>query len=66
MKKAPSLVILSEQMPELKYVIAMGACTITGGMFITDSYSTVGGVDKLILVDVYLLCHDVRLNRKLL
>ncbi|GER27844.1 NAD(P)H-quinone oxidoreductase subunit K [Striga asiatica] len=35
-------------MPEPKYVIAMGACTITGGMFSTDSYSTVRGVDKLI------------------
>ncbi|RZC63602.1 hypothetical protein C5167_025372 [Papaver somniferum] len=32
----------------------MGACTITGGMFSTDSYSTVRGVDKLIPVDVYL------------
>ncbi|XP_042753740.2 NAD(P)H-quinone oxidoreductase subunit J, chloroplastic-like [Lactuca sativa] len=32
----------------------MGACTIIGGMFSTDSYSTVRGVDKLIPVDVYL------------
>ena len=32
----------------------LGACTITGGMFSTDSYSTVRGVDKLIPVDVYL------------
>ncbi|RZC63599.1 hypothetical protein C5167_025380 [Papaver somniferum] len=53
MKMAPSLVRLYEQMPEPKYVIAMGACTITGGMFSTDSYSTIRGVDKLI-VDVYL------------
>lgn len=51
---APSLVRLYEQMPEPKYVIAMGACTITGGMFSTDSYSTVRGVDKLIPVDIYL------------
>nr|YP_009158433.1 NADH-plastoquinone oxidoreductase subunit K [Dioon spinulosum]AFS64445.1 NADH-plastoquinone oxidoreductase subunit K [Dioon spinulosum]BAR93639.1 NADH-plastoquinone oxidoreductase subunit K [Dioon spinulosum]BDI62839.1 NADH-plastoquinone oxidoreductase subunit K [Dioon spinulosum] len=54
MKMAPSLVRLYEQMPGQKYVIAMGACTITGGMFSTDSYSTVRGVDKLIPVDVYL------------
>jgi NAD(P)H-quinone oxidoreductase subunit K len=54
MKMAPSLVRLYEQMPKLKYVIAMGACTITGGIFSTDSYSTIWGVDKLIPVDVYL------------
>ena len=54
MKMAPSLVRLYEQMSEPKYVIAMGACTITGGMFSTDSYTTVRGVDKLIPVDIYL------------
>lgn len=54
MKMAPALVRLYEQMPEPKYVIAMGACTITGGMFSVDSPSTVRGVDKLIPVDVYL------------
>nr|YP_009403149.1 NADH dehydrogenase subunit K [Cyanea leptostegia]ASA34342.1 NADH dehydrogenase subunit K [Cyanea leptostegia] len=54
MKMAPSLVRLYEQIPEPKYVIAMGACTITGGMFSTDSYSTIRGVDKLIPVDIYL------------
>jgi NAD(P)H-quinone oxidoreductase subunit K len=41
-------------MPEPKYVIAMGACTITGGMFSVDSPTAVRGVDKLIPVDVYL------------
>ncbi|CAK7357427.1 unnamed protein product [Dovyalis caffra] len=45
---AVSLVRLYEQMPERKYVIAMGACTITGEMFGTDSYSTARRVDKLI------------------
>lgn len=54
MKMAPALVRLYEQMPEPKYVIDMGACTITGGMFSTDSYTTVRGVDKLIPVDVYI------------
>ncbi|MBO1347411.1 MAG: photosynthetic/respiratory NAD(P)H-quinone oxidoreductase subunit K [Hormoscilla sp. GUM202] len=54
MKYAPTLVRLYEQMPEPKYVIAMGACTITGGMFSVDSPSAVRGVDKLIPVDVYI------------
>jgi NAD(P)H-quinone oxidoreductase subunit K len=54
MKMAPALVRLYEQMPESKYVIAMGACTITGGMFSVDSPSAVRGVDKLVPVDVYL------------
>lgn len=54
MKMAPALVRLYEQMPEPKYVIAMGACTITGGMFSTDSPTSVRGVDKLIPVDLYI------------
>lgn len=54
MKMAPQLVRLYEQMPNPKYVIAMGACTITGGMFSVDSPTAVRGVDKLIPVDVYL------------
>ena len=54
MKMAPALVRLYEEMPEPKYVIAMGACTITGGMFSADSTTAVRGVDKLIPVDVYI------------
>ncbi len=54
MKYAPVLRRLYDQMPEPKYVIAMGACTITGGMFSVDSPNAVRGVDKIIPVDVYL------------
>lgn len=52
-KLAPRLRLLYDQMPEPKYVIAMGACAISGGPFFYDSYSTVKGVDKVIPVDVY-------------
>ncbi len=53
LKMAPVLKRLYDQMPEPKYVIAMGACTITGGPFIANTYSVVKGVDKIIPVDVY-------------
>jgi len=51
-KMAPALITLYEQMPAPKYVIAMGACTITGGMF-HDSETVLQGVDRIIPVDVY-------------
>jgi NAD(P)H-quinone oxidoreductase subunit K len=54
MKMAPALVRLYEQMPKPAYVIAMGACTITGGMFSADSPTALRGVDKVIPVDVYI------------
>jgi NADH-quinone oxidoreductase B subunit len=52
-KMGSRLVTLYEQMPGPKYVIAMGACTISGGPFYYDSYSVVKGADRLIPVDVY-------------
>jgi NAD(P)H-quinone oxidoreductase subunit K len=54
MKMAPAVVRLYEEMADPKYVIAMGACTITGGMFSSDSTTAIRGVDKIIPVDVYI------------
>jgi NADH-quinone oxidoreductase subunit B len=41
-------------MSEPKYVVAMGACAISGGPFALNSYSVVKGVDHIIPVDVYI------------
>jgi NADH-quinone oxidoreductase B subunit/NADH/F420H2 dehydrogenase subunit C len=53
-KMGSRLITLYEQMPGPKYVIAMGACTISGGPFFYDSYSVIKGADRLIPVDVYI------------
>ncbi len=51
-KMIPQIVRLYNQMPEPKYVLAMGACASGGGPF-KEGYNVVSGVDKFIPVDVY-------------
>ncbi|MBU4263254.1 MAG: NADH-quinone oxidoreductase subunit B family protein [Proteobacteria bacterium] len=46
------LTVLFEQMPEPKVVVAIGACGLSGGIF-REAPNVVGGVDKVIPVDVY-------------
>ena len=52
-KMADPIVRLYEEMPEPKYVIAMGNCNLNGGPF-TDTYSTVKCLDEVLPVDIYL------------
>ena len=52
-KMAPQVVRIYNQMPEPKYVIAMGACAISGGPF-KQGYNVLKGIDRYIPVDVYL------------
>lgn len=54
MKMSQPTMRLYEQMPEPKYVIAMGACMITGGMFSADSPTAIRGADKILPIDVYI------------
>ncbi|WP_148681750.1 NADH-quinone oxidoreductase subunit B [Candidatus Nitrososphaera gargensis] len=51
-KMAPRLRLVYDQMPEPKYVVAMGACSITGGLYF-DSYNVLPGVDSVVPVDIY-------------
>jgi NADH-quinone oxidoreductase subunit B len=50
-KMAPVLRQIWEQMPDPKWVISMGACASTGGVF--NNYALLQGVDKIVPVDVY-------------
>ena len=52
-RMAPALLRLYEQMAEPKYVIACGACTVSGGPF-RKSYCVVKGIEQILPVDVYM------------
>ncbi len=52
-KMAPQVVRLYNQMPDPKYVIAMGACAISGGPF-KEGYNVLKGIDRYIPVDIYI------------
>lgn len=52
-KMAPQVVRLYNQMPEPKYVIAMGACAISGGPF-KQGYNVLKGIDRFLPVDIHI------------
>lgn len=50
-KQAPILKQIYDQMPEPKWVVAVGACACSGGFY--DNYTTLQGIDEIVPVDVY-------------
>jgi NADH-quinone oxidoreductase subunit B len=53
-KMQPAVRRIWDQMPDPKYAIAMGNCTVSGGIFYYDTYSVVRGADLFIPIDVYI------------
>ena len=53
-KMQPAVQRIWDQMPEPRYCIAMGNCTVSGGIFYYDTYSVVRGADTFLPVDVYI------------
>jgi NADH-quinone oxidoreductase subunit B len=50
---APRVKTIYDQMPEPRYVIAFGACSVSGGLYF-DSYNVLPGVDTILPVDIYM------------
>lgn len=53
-KMAQRVRVIYDQMPDPKWVVAMGACAISGGLYAKDSYNVLQGVDDIVPVDVYI------------
>jgi NADH-quinone oxidoreductase subunit B len=51
-KEAPVLKMVYDQMTEPKWVVAFGACAVSGGIY--DNYAVLQGIDNIIPVDVYI------------